>query len=267
MNLCKKLTSAASLAIRTQLEYRFNFFMDAVFQPCVTAIIEVSLWWAIFKLADVTTMNSFGSEYYLAYALWSAFFARISTNWMYEFKMMEEIASGSINSILVRPISFYEFYLGQFMGYKIFCAMASFVIPVIIFLFFDSPTELSRLPLAILLVLYYLIFVYTLSFCVASLAFYFTRVHSFTVAKNLFIWILSGELFPLDLVPGFLRTIMIHSPFAAGVYTPVAYITGRIGMEQIYNSFVSVSVGICIVAALAYAVWNHGRKIYSGTGA
>ena len=267
MSLCKKLISAGSLAIRSQLEYRFNFFMDAVFQPSVTAIIEVSLWWAIFGVSGLSSMNNFSSAHYLAYALWASFFARITANWMYEFRMMEEIASGSVNSILVRPIGFYEFYLGQFMGYKIFCAFTSLVIPIAIFSFISSPSDLSRVPLAALLSFYYLIFVFTLSFCVASLAFYFTRVHSFTVAKNLLIWLFSGELFPLDLVPESIRKIMIALPFASGCYIPVGYITQRFGAELVWQSFISVSIGIVITSGIAVLVWNHGRKIYSGTGA
>jgi ABC-2 type transport system permease protein len=95
------------MAVLSQLEYRFNLFTDAVIQPLLTGVIEVTLWSAILASTATGTLAGFPRSSYLAYALWAAFFARISTNWMYEFRMMEEIDSGTVNSVLSRPISFY----------------------------------------------------------------------------------------------------------------------------------------------------------------
>jgi ABC-2 type transport system permease protein len=140
------------MAILSQLEYRFNLFTDAVIQPLLTGVIEVTLWSAILASTATGTLAGYPRSSYLAYALWAAFFARISTNWMYEYRMMEEIDSGTVNSVLSRPISFYEYYLGQFMGYKLLTTVISFVIPIAVVLVIPGPTQLSRLPLACVLI-------------------------------------------------------------------------------------------------------------------
>ena len=75
----------------------------------------------------VETLGGFGREYYLGYTLWATFVGRITTNWMYEFMMLEQIETGRVNSILVRPISFYEFYLSQFVVAKLLAAF--FLLP------------------------------------------------------------------------------------------------------------------------------------------
>lgn len=233
----------------------------------MTTGIEVLLWFAVFQGAHTSTINGFAREFYLSYALWGAFFARIATSWMYEFRMTEEISSGSINGLIVRPMSFYEYYLSQLLGYKFITTIISMFVPVIAAWLFNMPTIYSRIPLAILLCFFYLILVHTISFIVSSVAFHLTKVSSFTVAKNLILWILTGELFPLDLIPDPWKDIVIALPFSSGVYLPVGYITNRVGHAEIVHGFISVSIGIIVLNLLGAFLWKKGMASYTGTGA
>ncbi len=241
--------------------------MDAIAQPALTTGIEILLWLGVFAGAKVTSINGFGQEYYLSYALWTAFFVRISTSWMYEFRMIEEVSSGTINGLIVRPMGFYEYYLSQLMGYKLITTFVSMIFPLIAAKIFNLPTDLSRLPLAIALCFYYLFLVHTISFLVSCAAFYLTKISSFTVAKNLALWIFMGELFPLDLVPSPLKEWMIAQPFAAGAYLPVGYLTGRIGIEPVIQGFYSVTWALIILNIIGYVWWKKGLDTYAGTGA
>ncbi len=256
-----------NLAIVSNLEYRLNYFIDAIVQPVLTTGIEILLWVAVFKGSGKSEILGFTQEYYLSYAMWAAFFSRIATSWMYEFKMIEEVSSGSINSIIVRPFSFYEYYLSQLLGYKFVTTIVSMVIPIIFAYVFNWPTHFDRIFLASLLCFYYLILVHTISFIISTVAFHFTKISAFTVAKNLLFWILMGELFPLDLLPENIRLVLTKLPFASGVFTPVAYITGRVGIEAIYQGFLSVSIGIILLNILAYFFWKSSIKEYTGIGA
>lgn len=262
-----RILASARLAVVSNLEYRLNLFTDAVVQLSFKTIIEMTLWYALFRGFNQNLVGGFDRANYLSYALWAAYFSRVSTSWMYEHRMIDEIDSGSVNSVLVRPISFYEFYLGQFLGYKIMTSILAFLIPLSCTFIMDLPVNFARLPLALALVMYYLIFVHTLSFAISSLGFFFNRVHSLTVAKNISLWMLSGELIPLDLAPGFMHKVLTYLPFAAGVYTPVAYITGRIDGSAILISFVGLTFFLIVLGILSSLLWNAGRRHYSGTGA
>jgi ABC-2 type transport system permease protein len=238
--------AAARLAVLNQLEYRFNFAIDALVQPTLVTLVEVTLWSAILYGIGSDSLGGFGRESYIAYALWANFVGRVTINWMYEWQMMEDIDQGRINSLLVRPISFYEFYLSQFIGYKLLVAI-SFIIPVGMSFLLDAPLHLERAPWVALMIVYYLVFVHTLSFLIACLAFYMTRAYSFIGIKNMALWVLSGELIPLDLYPESLRQVLLWLPFASGVYLPVGYLTGRVPFEVFAQGFVSISFGILIV--------------------
>lgn len=263
----KKSLGLARLAIITNMEYRVNFFADVFLQPVVTALIELTLWVSIFSVHGGGDIAGFGKDYYLSYAIWGAFVARITVNWMYEFRMLEEIETGKINSILVRPVSYYYYYLVQFLSYKGLTTAFSLLIPLSLMYFLKLPFQLDRFFLSLFLIGYFLILVHTMSFCVSCLGFYINRAHSFTVAKNLFFWILSGELFPLDMLPGFLKEVFLSLPFCSAVYIPVGFITGRFGYDVFFQGFISVTYGLIFFGALAYFLWASAIKKYSGTGA
>ena len=255
------------LAIQTNTEYRFNFITDTFLQPFITSLIELTLWFAVFASISTNTFGGFTRDYYLAYALWAAFFARAAVSWMYEHRMIEEIDTGSINGILVRPMSFFEYYLSQLMGYKAVTIAVSVFFPALACWAFDLPFSWTRIPLGILLVMYYLLVVHILSFLVASFAFSLNRVHSFTSAKNLALWLMTGELIPLDLLPENIREFIIALPFSSAVYLPVGYMTNRIGVDMVWNGFMSVTVGILVMGPIAYLSWRRGLNKYVGTGA
>ncbi|QLY25185.1 ABC-2 family transporter protein [Bdellovibrio sp. KM01] len=263
----KRNLAFAKLAIVSNLEYRLNYFVDAVLQPALTTGIEILLWVAVFRGAATAEIAGFSREYYLAYALWGAFFARICTSWMYEFRMIQEIDSGSINAILTRPMTYYEYYFSQLMGYKFITTIVSMIIPILAVIIFALPTKFERMPLAFALEFYYLILVHSISFVVAACAFHLNKIYSFTGAKNLALWLLTGELFPLDLMPEPVKSIVIALPFSSGVYVPVGYLTGRLEIASVYQSFISVTIGIVVVNIIGAVVWKRGLNAYTGTGA
>lgn len=236
-------------------------------QPSITALIEVTLWTSVFATSGKTEINGFGLKYYLSYALWATFTSRITSNWVYEIRMLEEIESGTINGLLVRPMSFFEYYLSQFIGYKAITTLISMTVPFLAILFFELPTNLPRLIPAFLLVFYYLFFVQLISLLVSTVAFHLTRVQSLTVAKNLGIWLLSGELLPLDLLPEPWKSGFLSLPFCNAVYIPVGYLTGRISFDMILHGFWTTTVGIVILSPLAWFAWRVGVRKYTGTGA
>lgn len=255
------------MAIAANVEYRFNYFVDAIAQPAVTVVIEILLWTAVFRSAGSTTINGFDLNHYLAYAMWGAFFARIAASWMYEYRMIDEIESGTINSVITRPMNFYEYYFSQLMGYKVVTTVVSFLIPLTASLILPWPVDLTRLPLAIALVFYFLILVHSISFCVSCCAFFLNRIHAFTMAKNLMLWIVTGEIVPLDLIPSPAREWIMALPFASGVYLPVGYLTGRVEAPAVMNGFISVTLGLVFFNAIGFMLWHRGLRTYSGTGA
>lgn len=256
-----------NLAVISALEYRFNYFIDAIVQPAIAMCIELLLWVAVFHSLDSDTIQGFTKNQYFAYVVWAPFIARVTTNWMYEFKMMQEIDLGTINTALTRPYYFYEYYLSQLLGYKLVTTLISITIPIGVSISFSLPVSYDKIPFVLIYITYYLILIHSISFVVSSLAFFFTKAQAFTVAKNLFLWVLTGELFPLDLLPEWAKSIFLSLPFAGGVYIPVGLLTGRVSWEMVGQNAASIAVSIIFFNILGHYLWNRGRQLYTGTGA
>jgi ABC-2 type transport system permease protein len=257
----------ARVAILANLEYRLNFIIDAVIQPFLYCLVEFMFWLGIFRWSGSLTINGHDRSSYFAYALMIPFFTRISTNWMYEFRMTSEVSSGRVNAILARPVTFYHVHLSELLGYKFIVALCSFWLPFAVLSFFDLPLIMNRLPLAVAMLALAVIFTYNLGFILSGLAFYFTRVGSFTVMKNMLMWVLAGEVLPVDALPEFIRPLVLNLPFVCGGYLPVAYLTGRIQEDLMLRGFVSVTLGIVVTGIMGSLLWRRGLRSYTGTGA
>src|SRR5690606_31378152 len=129
------------------------------------------------------------------------------------------------------------------------------------------PLIWMRLGPALLMGVMYLLFIHTINFALASMAFFFDHVYSLNTTQNMVLWLLTGSVFPLDLLPSWTSRLLIRLPFSCGTYLPAGYISGRIGTEQFFQGFISLAIGLLLAAVLARFNWNRGLKNYTGTGA
>lgn len=143
----------------------------------------------------------------------------------------------------------------------------SIFVPITVTLIFGLSVDWSRLPIALLLMVYYLFLVQTLSFTVATAAFHLNRASSLTVTKNLALWLVTGDLVPLDLFPEWAYKVLIQLPFSNAVYVPVGFLTGRLGWDTFMHGFFTTTMGLLILLPLARVAWWSGIRKYAGTGA
>ncbi|MFI5343039.1 MAG: ABC transporter permease [Chlamydiales bacterium] len=234
--------------------------------PICTFLVEAAFWTGLIHASGSPLLGGFPITYYLGYFLW-LMLQLGSINWRFERAMIAEINSGAVNSLLLRPSSFYEYHLGQLLGQKLICVMTMTPIVFLIAWIWELPFHAERLPAALIMGFLYVILIFSLHFAVASMAFFLDHVYSLNMTKNMIIWFLSGELMPLDLMPSPLREWVIALPFSCGIYLPAAYVSGRITTEAFMKGFISLAIGGIVFGLLARFIWKHGLRRYGGTGA
>ena len=67
----------------------------------------------------------------------------------------------------------------------------------------------------------------------SNLAVFCLSISGVAAGSTAQITMLTGELFPLDLVPQPFRDIVLALPFANAVFLPVGYLTGRVELAQV----------------------------------
>jgi ABC-2 type transport system permease protein len=158
--------------------------------------------------------------------------------------------------------------MSQFVGYKSFLMIVSLFIPVTItMMWWPDAVDLTRLPLALALVFVHMFVIHALSFCVSTMGFFVTKINGFTAAKNIALWVLVGELFPLDLLPEPWKSIILSLPFASGVFVPVGYLTKRHDIDLVFAGFGQCAIGFLVLSTIGWLLWRKGLRDYTGTGA
>ena len=234
--------------------------------PLCYFLVEVAFWSGLIEASGKKLLGGFPLSYYLSYFLYLVLQLG-SVNWRFERAMIAEINSGAVNALLVRPSSFYEYHLGQLLGQKLITAAVMTPVIITIASLWGLPFYVERLPAALFMGLCYVVFLFSLSFAVAAMAFFFDHVYSLNVTKNMMIWFLTGELMPLDLLPSPIREWVIALPFSSGIYLPAAYLSGRITTETFLQGFISLAIGGVFFGLIARLIWRRGLRCYGGTGA
>lgn len=262
----KRNQACVKLGITSRLAYPLNFVMAVAVIPLCTFLVEAAFWSGLIHASGNPLLGGFPVSYYLGYFLW-LILQLGSINWAFGRTMIAEINSGAVNSLLLRPSSFYEYHLGLLLGHKLMVVLTMTPVVFLIAWIWDLPFHAERLPAALLMGFLYVILIFSLHFAVASMAFFLDHVYSLNNTKNMIIWFLSGELMPLDLLPSPVREWVIALPFSCGIYLPAAYVSGRITTEAFMQGFISLGVGGLAFGLLARCIWKRGLRRYSGTGA
>ena len=122
----------------------------------------------------------------------------------------------------------------------------------------------------VLLFLFSLILAYFLRFFIewslSLVAFWTTRNDAVNQIYFLFGLFLSGRIAPLDLLPGWARTIADALPFKWSVAFPVELFLGRLTHTQISHGFLMQVVWVIIGFGIVKLVWYRGIKKYSAVG-
>lgn len=182
-----------------------------------------------------------------------------------------EISDGTLNNFLVRPIGYLRYWLTRDLASKFLNILfATFEFGLLWFLFrpqiyfSHSPIQLL---LGITLILISSFTYYLITKLAISIAFWTPEnTWGLMFIVLVFVEILAGSIFPLDLLPKSVITLLQLTPFPYMVYYPIAILVGRIdttiAVRIIFQSLALLTVSYW----LAMKVWRKGLKNYAAVG-
>jgi ABC-2 type transport system permease protein len=107
----------------------------------------------------------------------------------------------------------------------------------------------------------------TFSFILGGLGFWLTEIWGLTAIRVLAIGVLSGTVFPLDILPDSVQKIFLYSPFPYLSYVPSQILLGRevAGISSTWAILIALS-WLCFFAVVMYFVWKKGLEKYTAVG-
>jgi ABC-2 type transport system permease protein len=107
---------------------------------------------------------------------------------------------------------------------------------------------------------------FTLAFCFGLLAFWFLEIQGFVILSFAAETLLSGQIFPLDLLPPPLFHAAQLLPFYYMMYFPAAILTGRIDFSSAVHGFGIQIAWALLFAIAAHFIWLSGLRKHTAVG-
>lgn len=267
----RKYATVFQVCLAERLAYRVDFFVTTLlrFLPILTITF---LWTAIFAGSDASRIAGFTRDEIVAYNLLVFISRAFSSMPGLSIGIAADIREGNIKKYLTQPIDMLAFLLTMRVAHKlVYYLTALFPYAIVLFLcrsFFGGWPS-SGVFLAFLLSL---MGAFLIGFLFESLigltGFWILEVTSLTYITMSFLFVLSGHMFPLDLLPGPAAEAVKWLPFQYLAYFPAKlFLHGDLWTtEHLLFEMTRMVGSVLVLALVTKAVHGAGLRRYSAFG-
>jgi ABC-2 type transport system permease protein len=261
----RKWRAVFSIYFQDGIAYRASGLIW-ILTDLVTAV-TMPLVWARANSAG-GTIGGFNSSdfvlYYLCMLLLGSF---ITSHIMWELAM--EIKEGQFSTNLMRPISFYQFTFLRNLSWRIIRTMLfapMFVVLLYLYRGFlgDAHVYLGWQFWASFFLGHLVSFSFVMM--MSMLALFTQEVMSIFELYYVPMLFLSGQLFPVALLPEWARNLVVFFPFYFTTGAPTEILIGRVSGPDATRVLLMQIVWIAVGYGISRFLWMKGLKHYTGVG-
>ena len=266
----EKYRQVISIGIQNTLVYRVNFLFRAAF-GLVPLTATILLWKTIYAgKADGASVGAYTLaemvSYYLLITIVDALTSVTEDDW----QIAADIKDGNISQFLLKPIDYLTYRFCLFVSGRIIYSVVALV-PVALFIaaqreYFVAPPDAATFGLFLVSVFLTALLQFFMSYTMALLAFWVLEVATFIFIVFAFEYLAGGHLFPLDILPPAVATVLHYLPFPYLCFFPISVYMGKTTGPAVVEGLLIQAAWVAITYGLARLVWNRGIKKYSAVG-
>lgn len=262
-----KYLTIFSVSWQNEFVYRLNFILWRV-RIVFYFFLVYFLWTGVFS----TTQNVFGynQQDILTYVFATLFVGTVVRSQL-SLEIGGEIASGNITNYLIRPVGYLRYWFTRDLANKSLNTCFSVVEIALLFMLFKPALRLPSDPL------YILLFILSLSAAVVIAFFVGVLVRSMafwspdnTWAATFFYMVvgdlLSGTIFPLDVLPPVIYNALQFTPFPYMTYIPTVIFLEKFDPSTTLRLVAQSFAWVVLVGLATMWVWRKGLKTYAAEG-
>lgn len=267
------------ISLNERLVYRGDFMLGTLmrFLPTLT---QIFLWWAIFESLPAAVDGAGGAGGQIAgyrYGDMVAYYLLITISRAFSSMpgltsgIAKMVRSGELKKYLIQPVDLLTCLLIQRVAHKlVYYLIATLPFALVFFLcrqfFIDGwPSAEVLAVFAMSLVLSFLLGFF-LEACLGLVSFWLLEVTSLAFIYMLMNFLLSGHMFPLDLLPEWSRWLVDYLPLKYLAYFPAAVFLGKVEGEAMYWGLLIEAAWVLFFFVLSRILWARGLVRYSGFG-
>lgn len=264
----KKEIAIFLTTVKEYFAYRLSFLMWRL-RSVIGFLTPLFLWYSVTKTSP--NFNGYNEKTiinYFVYLYLISFFV-LGTRTV---DIAGQIQNGEIINLLLKPVSFFRYYLVRDLADKCLNFIFSLFELAFLISFFKLPIFLPNFQN----LFYFFIFLtigffisFFISLTISFIGFYSNEIWAPRFVFMILIQILSGVYFPLDILPKSLFNFLLLTPFPYYFFLPIKMLTE----EKILFFYPSLIFLLfmgsfwCVLSyLLAKNIWNHGNKNFSFWG-
>jgi len=230
-----------------------------------TAVTMPLVWASAAKSGSIGGYNS--SDFILYYLCMLMLGSFVTSHIMWDLAM--EIKEGQFSTALLRPVSFYLVSYLRNVSWRCIRVILFFPCFLILLVLYRSLLGHAVLNLGftfwISLVLGHLVS-FTVVMAMAMLALFTQEVFSIFELYYIPMLFLSGQLFPISLLPAWASSLAKLFPFYFTTGAPTEILIGRVTGAAAWQAIGIQCVWVVLAYGVAQVLWRKGLRHYNGVG-
>jgi ABC-2 type transport system permease protein len=257
-----------SIGLQDTFVYRWNFVLRAAF-GIVPLVGTVFIWRALFESRG-ESINGYDFGGMIFYFLLTILVENLVTPTEDEWRIAAEIRDGQISSLIIKPLNHLAYRLTLFLSYRALYTVVTVPIVALLFFWFRDylrlPEHLTTWPVFAASVAMAAMIQFFLAYSLAMLAFWILEISTVVFILYSFEYFLSGQLFPLDLLPAWLQGFVKWSPFTYELFFPVQIYLERVRGPELLTGLAIQAMWTVLMFVLARTLWSFGVRKYQAVG-
>jgi ABC-2 type transport system permease protein len=266
-----------AISLEERLAYRGDFVLGTAmrFLPIVT---QVFLWTAVFAATSRPDIAGYSRNDIVAYYLMTMVTRAFSSMPGLAGGISRSIRDGSIKKYLVQPVDYVAFLLAARVAHKlVYYAVAILPFAAVFWLcrgyFPPAPDAATIAAFLASLVLSFLLGFF-MEATLGMLGFWVLETSSIVFAYMLVQYLLSGHMFPIDMLAGIptgiggvsVADVVRWLPFEFTAYFPAAVWLGKVQGAALVRGLAIEAAWVVIMAVACRLAWRRGTRRYAAYG-
>lgn len=264
-----KYLKVFSVGLQDTVVYRWNFLLRSLF-GVVPLVGTVFIWRAIFESRGGSGIHGYDYREMVFYFLLSILVDNLVSPTEDEWRIAAEIRDGLVSSLIIKPLNHLAYRTSLFAGYRALYSLVT--LPVVAFVFYcfreylHLPAHLETWPLFALSIVMAALLQFFIAYSLAMMAFWILEISTIVFIFYSFEYFLSGQVFPLDLLPAWMHVFVKFSPFAYEMFFPIQVYLERFQGPELAMRFGIQAAWMLVAFLLARTLWKAGVRRYQAVG-
>jgi ABC-2 type transport system permease protein len=257
----------ASLVER--MAYRGDFLLGTVlrFLPVLTTVL---LWEAVFRGSHKQSIAGFSRNQMIAYLLLIHVSRMFSSMPGLAGGISRDIREGGLKRYLVQPLDMISYLLAYRAAHKTAYIATSAIPYALLFLachrYFDHFPDAATFVCYVVSLLLGFLIGFFFEACLGMAGFWLLEVSSLLWIVTTITFFVSGQMFPLDLLPSPWDWLLKKAPFPYLAYFPAAVFVGKITGWELIEGLLVQAFWVAALALLTRWTYRRGLRRYSAYG-